>query len=83
VKLTLKEAINRYLEEVTPSKKQSTQIAEQRRAKQVVARLGKFFLAAITPDMVAKYRDQRLEEGKSASTVRLELALLSHPSHEY
>jgi len=78
VKLTLKEAINRYLEEVTPSKKQSTQIAEQRRAKQVVARLGKFFLAAITPDMVAKYRDQRLEEGKSASTVRLELALLSH-----
>jgi integrase len=34
-------------------------------------------LAAITPDLVAGYRDQRLEEGLSASTERLEFALLS------
>lgn len=40
--------------------------------------LGDYSLAAITPDLVAGYRDQRLEEGLSASTVRLELALLSH-----
>ena len=30
------------------------------------------------PDLVAKYRDERLESGKSPSTVRLELSLLSH-----
>jgi hypothetical protein len=27
-------------------------------------------VAAITPDLVAEYRDERLEAGKSASTVR-------------
>ncbi len=37
-----------------------------------------YSLAAITPDLVAEYRDERLAAGKSADTVRLELALLSH-----
>jgi len=35
-------------------------------------------LAALNADIIAKYRDGRLEEGKSNNTVRLELALLSH-----
>ncbi len=34
--------------------------------------------AVITPGIVAGYRDQRLAEGLSPATVRLELALLSH-----
>ena len=40
--------------------------------------MGNYSLAAITPDLVAQYRDQRLESGMSNNTVRLELALLSH-----
>jgi integrase len=33
---------------------------------------------SLTPDIISKYRDQRLEAGRSANTVRLELALLSN-----
>ena len=39
---------------------------------------GKCGLAAITPNIVADCRDDRLTEGLAATTVRLELALLSH-----
>ena len=47
-------------------------------AKALKKKFGAYSLAAITPDLVAEYRDERLAAGKSASTVRLELALLSH-----
>lgn len=39
---------------------------------------GKYSLAAINADLVAKYRDQRLAQEMSANIVRLDLALLSH-----
>ena len=32
----------------------------------------------LTPDVIVKYRDERLAEGKSPDTVRIELAVLSH-----
>ena len=35
-------------------------------------------MAALSPDLIANYRDERLSEGKSPDTVRIELALLSH-----
>jgi len=76
--LLLKTALDRYLREVSPTKKQSTSDAEHHKAKSLKTALGDYSLAAITPDLVAEYRDNRLEEGKSPSTVRLELALLSH-----
>ncbi len=44
----------------------------------LLERLGGYALPAITPDVVARYRDERLAEGKSNNTVRLELALLGH-----
>ena len=68
----------RYVKEVSPKKKPSTQIRDRRRANIILRRLGKFSLAAITPTVVASYRDERLDAGKSTATVRLELALLSH-----
>jgi hypothetical protein len=34
-------------------------------------------LAAIRPHLIADYRDERLAAGKSAATVRLEMAVLS------
>ena len=77
-RLLLNKALDRYLREVSSTKKPSTHSAEQHKAKALKANLGAYSLAAITPDRVAEYRDERLEAGKSASTVRLELSLLSH-----
>jgi integrase len=64
--------------EVTPTKRPSTQYAEKMRAKQLNKSLGAYFLTSLSPDIVAKFRDGRLAEGKSPSTVRLELAMLGH-----
>lgn len=90
-KMTFDKALDRYLSEVTPTKKSSTQLREQRRAKILRAYFAKYSLAAITPDLVAKYRDERLATtskrvhqaiGKpstmSSNSIRLELAMLSH-----
>ena len=77
-RLLLKHGLDRYLSEVSSTKKPSTHSAEQHKAKALKASLGAYSLAAISPDLVAKYRDERLEAGKSPSTVRLELSLLSH-----
>lgn len=77
-RLLLKKAIDRYLNEVSSTKKASTASAERHKAKALKAALGSYSLGTITPDLVAEYRDKRLNEGKSASTVRLELSLLSH-----
>lgn len=82
-KTTLAVAITRYLADITPTKKPTTQRAEHSKSKMLVKYLGKYSLAAITPDIVANYRDKRLAEPcrsgtTSNNTVRLELALLSH-----
>lgn len=77
-RLTFNDAIDRYLKEVSITKSTFTQRGETCKAKQLKAKLGKYSLAAITPDLVAEYRDKRLEEGKKNNTVRLELALLGH-----
>lgn len=86
---TLADAVDRYLSEVTPTKEDSTQEAEIRRAATLKKCLGKYSMAALTPDVVARFRDQRLagidrkdKDGnpkpRKNDTVRLELALLGH-----
>ncbi len=77
-RLLLKQALDRYLREVSPTKRASTASAEKQKAKALKTKLGDYSLAAITPDLIAEYRDERMEAGKSPSTVRLELSLLSH-----
>jgi len=77
-RLLLKTALARYLSEVSSTKKPSTSSAEHQKAKALRTALGEYCLAAITPDLVAEYRDKRLGKGMSPSTVRLELSLLSH-----
>ena len=77
-RILLGDALERYLREVSSTKRMTTADAEHHKAKALKANLGPYSLAAITPDLVARYRDQRLEVGKSNNTVRLELALLSH-----
>lgn len=77
-KMSIKEALERYEREVSPTKKASTQKREDLRIKLLKEKFGQYSLAALTPDIVANYRDQRLAAGKSNNTVRLELALLGH-----
>lgn len=77
-KMTITEALQRYEKEIMPTKKLSTQIREAKRIKFLNAEFGKYSLAALTSEIVADFRDQRLCAGKSNNTVRLELALLGH-----
>lgn len=82
-RMTLEAALKRYLSEITPTKRPSTQLREKKRAGILVAELGKYSLAALTPEVIATYRDNRLAgsadaKPRSNNTVRLELALLGH-----
>ena len=76
--LTLKQALERYVREVSPTKRRWTSKSEVHRARTLTESLGSYSLAAITPDLIAEHRDKRLALGLKADTVRLELALLSH-----
>ncbi len=75
---SLKSALTRYLAEVSPTKSLGAVRRETVRAKPLFKMLGDYAIVAITPDLVAGYRDEQLASGKSNNTVRLELALLSH-----
>jgi len=67
--------VERYVEEVTPTKKGESQ--ERYRAAQInKTKLADMFMDKITGEVVAKYRDERLTQ-VSNNTVRLELAFLS------
>ena len=77
-RILIKEALDRYIDEVSITKKASTYKNEKISASNINSKLGIYSLVGITPSMVAKYRDKRLNEGKSNNTVRIELALLSH-----
>ena len=86
-RMTVAAALKSYLKEVTPTKRPSTQVGEHKKAQTIINHLGKYSLAALSPDIVADFRDMRLagdEDAKgvrkprSNNTVRLELALLGH-----
>lgn len=76
---TVKDALDRYLVEVTPTKKPNTQKGHHSQAKALKSYFGEYSVAAVTAELVAKYRDKRLYgDGRAANTARVELALLSH-----
>ncbi|MBC7458315.1 MAG: site-specific integrase [Bdellovibrionaceae bacterium] len=85
---TFEYAMKRYLSEVTPLKKASTQKTERNRSIILLKYFGKYSLAAITPELIANFRDERLagldrlKDGKPQprmpNTVRLDLALIGH-----
>lgn len=84
-RLTLRNALGRYLREVSPTKSKGSHESDVTRSKPLISSLGSYSLAAISSDLVAKYRDERLatvseltKKPISPSSVRLELALLSH-----
>jgi len=85
-------AIDRYLKEVTPRKSPSTHATDRYRAEILARFFGRYYLEAISPELVARFRDERsstrssrkrtmlLSPGQplSQASVRLELILLSH-----
>ena len=77
-KILFSDALERYGREVTSTKKPKTQIGERYRFGLLLRTFGQYSLASITSEMVAKFRDRRLSEGKKANTVRLDLALIGH-----
>lgn len=75
-KTTLHAVLQRYLDEETPRKKgakaeRNRILAWQRHP------LAKCYLSTLTSTDFAKYRDQRTKAGKSASTIRNELNVIS------
>jgi len=77
-RLSVRNALERYISEVTPTKSPTTQTSEIQRARHLQGVFGKYSLAVLNTDIICDYRDKRLKEGKSNNTVRLELALLGH-----
>lgn len=88
-RLTIATALDRYLKEVSPTKRPSSQEGERRRAAILKRELGQYSLAALTPEIIASFRDERLagldrrnKKGepipRANNTIRLELALLGH-----
>lgn len=76
---TLAEALDRYLREITPAKKPSTQSRETIRARVIAgASLARRSLASIKGSDIATFIRGRQAEGLGANTIRLDLALLSH-----
>jgi hypothetical protein len=74
-RLLFEKALDRYLAEVSASKRPSTAYGESRKAKALKKKFDAYSLAAITPDLVAEYRDERLAElhagiASSSSTMR-------------
>ena len=59
-RMTLEKALERYLADVTSTKKPTTRKAETAKAKQLIERLGKYSLAALSAEIIADYRDKRL-----------------------
>ena len=75
-RITISELIDRYSKEVTPLKKSSAR--ELSRLKNLNRFFGSFTLARLQSSMVAQFRDERLNEGLSGSTVVKDLNTLSH-----
>lgn len=88
-RMTVELALKRYLAEVVPTKRASSQVADIKRSAILNKHLGKYSLAALNPEIIAKFRDMRLAgedrigssgkpQPRANNTVRLDLALLGH-----
>jgi integrase len=76
-RVTLSEALGRYLTGVTIRKRSATQARENLSARHLKEAMGRLSLVQVTPEKLSDYRDKRLKS-VSAHSVRLELALLSN-----
>lgn len=74
---TLSDALKRYRREISDFKKGARQegIRIDRWLERDIAQKS---LASVTSSDLAEYRDQRIKDGASTATVRLDLAIISH-----
>ena len=88
-RMTVEVALKRYLAEVVPTKRATSQLADVKRSRILIKHLGKYSLAALNQELIAKFRDMRLSgedrlspagkpQPRANNTVRLDLALLGH-----
>ncbi|MBD9675575.1 site-specific integrase [Pseudomonas sp. PDM18] len=77
MRTTLGKALKQYQEEVTEHKKGAAQ-ERVRIARWLEHPLADKALGEITPSDLAEYRDERLKSGAAPSTVRLNMAVISH-----
>ena len=70
---TLSEVIDRYIKEILPTKKSQRQVISQ--CKTIKRELGDFSLTALTPSILANFRDLRCKKVKG-HTVRKDLLLI-------
>ena len=77
VLVTIGEAFNRYLIEVTPRKK-SAAIEQYRIQAWLLHPLSRRILGDLKLSHLAVWRDEQINKGYSANTIRLHLAVLSH-----
>ena len=76
--VTLSQALTKYLSTISAKKALNTHRLEKSAAQRLLERLGtETALGSISPQIVAQYRDARLQE-VTAYSVRHELSLLSH-----
>lgn len=75
-KVTLSDGLKKYREERTPTKKGAKQ-EEDRIDAWLLHPLANKALSEVTSKDLSEYRDKRLKDGKSASTIRSELSIIS------
>ena len=73
--LSLREALQRYLEEVTPQKRGASEEVIRIRALQRM-KIASYSMANLGPAVVARFRDERLEKVSSGTVIR-DLSVLS------
>lgn len=76
-KTTLSELLSRYLNEITPHKKHFKIEACRIKAWQKNP-LSQRYLSTLRTTDFALWRDDRIRQGKSSNTIKLELAIISH-----
>ena len=59
-RLIFERAMQRYLAEVTPTKRPLTQSGELKRSVPLIEFFGKYSLVAVTAELVAQYQDKHL-----------------------
>ena len=74
---TLSELLHRYLNEITPHKKHF-KVEACRINAWLKNPLSQRFLSSLRTTDFALWRDERVRQGKSSNTVKLELAIISH-----
>jgi integrase len=77
-KLTFAEVLNRYLEQVSTTKRANSEARDRQSARVILQHFGgDISLADISPQKIAIYRDTRIKI-VSPATIQKEFALLSH-----